>query len=573
MTRPACLGSALATLLALGACKKIDPPESEAAPKTAATATAFDAASVLTPDLLLEHTRVLSDDAMAGRAPGTEGGERAVAYIIEQMRSIGLAPAGEDGEYTQRVAMRSVALDPERSTLALAHGTQKSRVLALGEDIVAGSLGDAGTHHVDAPIVFAGYGITAPEYEWDDYDGLDVEGKIVLVLVGDPPLDDGRFGGDALTYYGRWSYKFERALEAGAHGCLVIHETEAASYGWNVVRNSWSGERFHVVGPSGEIPPALGVQGWVSKDTAQRLAKDAGSSLATWHESALRPDFEPVDTGTRLRGELVTTERRISDVNVLGKIEGARWPDEAVFITAHWDHLGTKPDADDGEDAIFNGAIDNASGIAGMLGVATAVEARRRAGNPPGRSIVFLATTAEEQGLLGSKYYAANPLIPLERIVGLVNLDSMNVHGRTRSIQIVGPGQSSLETLLAEVAREQGRTIVPDERPGAGGYYRSDHFSFAKRGVPAIYFRGSNDMEDGGMAAGEKLAAERAERYHTVADELDPTWSFEGTQQDALAVLELVLRVADAEDPPSWLSTSEFARLRPPPEVSTQNIR
>ena len=568
MIRSALTTASLSVLLAIVACKKEEPaptPAEASAPASSERAAeASDHRAVLTAELLREHTRVLSDDDMQGRAPGSEGAEKAVAYIVDQMKALGLEPAGEDGGYTQTVAMRAVTIDSARSELALVGGSGPARPLAFEEEIVAGTFAAAGTHGIDAPILFAGYGITAPEHRWDDYEGLDVQGKIVLVFVGDPPVDDGRFGGDALTYYGRWSYKFERALEAGALGCLIVHETEPASYGWNVVRNSWSGERFDVVRPDGELPPALAVQGWITQSTAEELAKQAGSSLEQWHAEALREDFTPVPLQVRLRGELVTTERRLSDVNVLGRIPGAPRSNEAVFITAHWDHLGMKADAAPDDNAIFNGAVDNASGIAGMLGVAAAISARARDGRPPGRSVVFLATTAEEQGLLGSKYYAKNPLMPLDDIVALVNLDSMNVDGRTRSLQIVGPGQTSLEALLAEIAREQGRTIVPDERPGAGGYYRSDHFSFAKRGVPAIYFRGSNDMEDGGTELGERIAASRAERYHTVADEYDPEWSFEGTVQDARAVLELVLRVADDEGRPSWLPTSEFAALRPP---------
>ncbi|HET6583029.1 MAG TPA: M28 family peptidase [Nannocystaceae bacterium] len=507
-----------------------------------------------------EWTRALSTDEMQGRRPGTPGGAKAVAYVRAEMETIGLSPgAGE--RWTQTVAMRSVATDRARSRLAVAPPRGRARQLVLGTDLVATTYRAAGTHRVDAPLVFVGYGITAPEYAWDDYDGLDVSDKVVVVLVGDPPVGPDRFAGDVLTYYGRWSYKFERALEAGALGCIVVHEDGPASYGWNVVENSWSRERFHAVDPDADLPDAMAIQGWISKATAEQLAKQSGSSLAGWHGEAIAAKFRARDLGSRLVGEFVTTERRVSDVNVVGRMPGAKWPDEAVVITAHWDHLGMKADARADEDAVFNGAIDNASGIAGMLAVATALQARAAAGRPLGRSVVFLATTGEEEGLLGSDYYASHPTVPLRHIAAVVNLDSMNVHGRSKTIQVIGPGQTTLEDILADIAAAEGRTVVGDEHPGSGGYYRSDHFSFARRGVPAIYVRGGSEMEDGGAQRGRELAETKAKHYHTVDDEFDESWSFAGALQDALTVAELVARVADAETPPQWRPSSEFASV------------
>lgn len=511
---------------------------------------------------LKRHTAALSEDAMQGRRPGTEGGARAVAYIQEQMAALGLRPAGEDGGWTQAVPMRAVTVDSSRTSMSLV--TMKgSEPLRIGDEIVAGSLGPSGTTMLEAPLVFVGYGVTAPEQDWDDYGDVDVRGKVVVVLVGDPPVTDGRFGGPAMTLYGRWTYKFERARQAGAAGCLVVHETAPASYGWNVVRSSWSGERFTLDQPGGEPAPSLEVQGWIHADLAERLAASTGSSLAGWHERALSPDFDPIELPTELHAEIVTTERSISDVNVLGKIPGKSRPDEHVLVTAHWDHLGVDPNAEPGADEIFNGAIDNASGIAAMLGVAAGLRARVREGKGPERSVVLLATTAEEQGLLGSRHYAEHPLVPLDSIVAVANLDSMNVHGRTTTVAVPGRGQSTLEDVLAEVVAAQGRTLVGDERPEAGSYYRSDHFSFARQGVPSITFRGGRSMAEGGTAAGERLAAEGAERYHTVSDEYDEAWPFTGALQDAEAMLELVSRVASDPDVPRWNPGSEFARRRP----------
>jgi len=516
----------------------------------------------LTVEFLRRHTAALSTDDMQGRRPGTEGGAKAVAYIQSQMKALGLEPAGEEGGFTQEVSMRALRLDPSRSSMHLRTGKDELLPLRFGDEIVAGSMGPAGTIELEAPLVFLGYGVTAPEHDWDDYGDVDLRGKVAVVLVGDPPVLDGRFAGPAMTYYGRWTYKFERALEAGAAGCLIVHETAPASYGWNVVRSSWSGERFDVRGPEGELPRRLELQGWIHEDLAERLAASVGQDLEGWHELALLPEFEPQIIPLELMTKVVTTERSISDVNLLGRIPGRGKSDEHVLITAHWDHLGVDPDAEPGVDAIFNGAVDNASGIAAMLGIAASLQAEVRGGRGPDRSVLFLATTAEEQGLLGSRYYAEHPLVPLASIVAVANLDSMNVHGRTTTVAVPGSGQTTLEDLLAEIVHAQGRTMIGDERPEAGSYYRSDHFSFAKRGVPAITFRGGVAMEEGGRAAGERLAAEGAARYHTVADEFDPAWSFTGALQDTEAMLELVRRVADAQEVPRWRPSSEFSKLK-----------
>lgn len=553
----------LVTLLTL-ACNP--SPETAAPQEGGSTPEPTVEGRVPAPEFFRDHVRALSADEMQGRRPGTPGAEKAVAYLIAQMQALGLEPAGEDGKWTQTVPMRAVKTDTTKSALRMTDpscaGKKRNHSCkpkvdeewVFGKDWVGTTFAAEADHPIDAQLVFLGYGVTAPEYDWDDYAGVDMKGKIAVVFVGDPPVDDGRFGGKAMTYYGRWSYKFERAMEAGAAGCLVIHETEPASYGWNVPTSSYSGERFHVVDADGSVPAAMSLVGWISAETSQRLAGHLGTSLEAWHEAALDPKFQAQPTKFHLRGRLVTSERRTQDVNVLGKVPGKSRPDEAVIVTAHWDHLGVDADAADGEDAIYNGAVDNASGTAGLLGIAAGLQGRELA-----RSVILFATTAEEQGLLGSRYYAAHPLVPAAKIAGVVNMDSINVHGPTSAVEVIGSGQSTMEDVLAEVVAEQGRRVLPESRPEAGGFYRSDHFPFAKIGVPALYFHAALEtLQDGDP---EQIQATRRANYHTVADELDESWSFEGTVQHVRTVLEVVARIADAEPAPSWKPASEFARI------------
>ncbi len=508
---------------------------------------------------LRETVRALSDDEMEGRKPGTPGGARAVAYIIEQMKAIGLRPAGESGGWTQPVPMRGVLVDPSTVELSLVGGNGLPRAVEYGREIMPTTYDPAGKHAIDGALVFVGYGVTAPEEHWDDYGSIDLRGKIAVVLVGDPPTGDARFAGPALTYYGRWSYKFERALAAGAAGCLVVHDPIGASYGWNVVENSWSGEQFVLADKN--AGNELDVQAWISGALADQLAVRAGTTMVDLRARALAGK-PPLELGVNLRGSLVTSEVRTTDVNVIGELGGARWPDQVVTITAHWDHLGRRDGAAAGADAIFNGAVDNASGIAAMLGVASQLRRRASAGRPLGRSVLFVATTGEEEGLLGSEWLARHPVVPLASWSAVVNLDSVNVHGRSRTVQVIGPGQTDIEDTLREVVEGEGRSVVPDERPETGGYYRSDHFSFARRGVPAIYVRGGSEMEIGGVSEGKRLRAIGAEHYHTVDDEFDATWSFAGTLQDVGTVASLVGRLADAETPARWKPGSEFAATR-----------
>ncbi|WP_198154483.1 M28 family peptidase [Plesiocystis pacifica] len=514
---------------------------------------------------LRSFTESFSRDELGGRLPGSEGAAQAVGELVAAMEAIGLEPAGDGGGWTQAVSLRGVSLDRAASRLEIVSAGGAAGAFAFAQDWVGTSFAAGTARSLDAELVFVGYGVSAPEYDWDDYAGVDVRGKVVLAFVGDPPTEDGRFGGPAMTYYGRWTYKFERALEAGAAGCLVIHEDAPASYGWNVPTTSYSGERFHVLDGEGQPPPALDLRGWISAGATDALAKAQGASLEQWHAQAMAPEFAAAPLGVRLRGELRTSERQIADVNVLGRLPGSdpEHADEAVFVTAHWDHMGT--DADKlaaGEDGIYNGAVDNASGIAGMLGVAAQLRADQLAGEALPRSAVFLATTAEEQGLLGSRYFVANPTLPLDDVVAVINIDSMNVFGQTRAVEIVGWGQTTLEERVVALAGEQGRAVIPDRHPASGGFYRSDHFPFALAGVPALYFHSSLDMVEGGTAAGDALGAGMRERYHTPADEFDPTWSFEGALQDAQLVVALIRQLGQPDATPRYKPESEFAGKR-----------
>ncbi|MFV8750196.1 M28 family peptidase [Nannocystaceae bacterium ST9] len=554
---------ALALLLAACPSQPTTTPPPEPKHTTPDLPPAEPGTPALTIEFLRDHTRLLSTDEFGGRLPGSEGARKTVEHIVATMQAIGLEPAGDDGGWTQTVRMRGVTVDQAATHVEIGSGQGQAMSMPFGKTWVGSSFAAGTEQTIDAELVFLGYGVTAPEQKWNDYGKLDMKGKIAVVFVGDPPVDDGRFAGKAMTYYGRWSYKYEAALAAGAAGCLVIHEEAPASYGWNVPQTSFSNERFTVLGPEGEPAPALPIQGWITADTAETIASRGGKSLKEWHELALKPNFKPIKTRLRMQGKIVTTERRVDDVNVLGRLPGASEPEQTVILTAHWDHLGTDPKLiAEGKDGIHNGAIDNASGIASMLGIAAELARQADAGQPLDRSVVFLATTAEEQGLLGSRSWVADPTIPYKNVVGVINLDSMNVYGETKQVEVVGWGQSTLEDVLIEQAEAQGREVVGDSKPEAGSFYRSDHFPFALVGIPALYFHGGMDMREGGHEAGELIEAGVKERYHTPADQFDEAWGFEGALQDSQLVVAIVRVIAKSGVVPKYKDASEFAGLR-----------
>ncbi|WUR14571.1 M28 family metallopeptidase [[Empedobacter] haloabium] len=502
---------------------------------------------------LRAHLAFLSSDLLEGRGTGQRGGDLTVAYLENQAMAAGLKPV-RDGGYRQLVKIAGVKAVPETSTLHLAvNGT--AQPFAFGKDWVWGT-GDAqARHQFDAPLVFVGYGIAAPEEGWDDYKGQDVTGKIVVMLVNDPaPTAEApeRFGGKALTYYGRWTYKFEEARRRGAAGALLIHTDASASYGWSVIQNSWSGvERFQLA----QGAPGTPMQGWITNDAAVALFKAAGQDLDALRAAAERKDFAPVSLQAKLSGTLQAAVRTVDQYNVAGIVPGTdpKLKDEVVIYSAHWDHLGKQGD---GKDNIFNGAVDNASGTAALLAMA-----QEAAKAPAKRSQMFLWVAAEEQGLLGSAAYATDPLWPLAKTAANLNLDSLNWIGTARDIGTQGSERTELGRMAAATAKAMNLRIAEARPDLAGGYFRSDHFSFAKAGVPAFSIEGGRDyVGDKEAAAAERKAY--GARYHQVGDEYDPKWDLSGMTQQAQFTLNLGRMVADAPKMPAWRAGDPFGKAR-----------
>jgi Zn-dependent M28 family amino/carboxypeptidase len=519
------------------------------------------------------HVRIaaLADDAFEGRGPGADTGELAADWIAREMERIGLQPGGEDGTYFQTVGMVEQTLDEAASGLTFTGGASgRDFPMTLREDAVIWTKRQnlTETSFDDSDVVFVGYGVVAPEYGWDDYAGLDAAGKTVVMLVNDPGFatkDPELFKGEAMTYYGRWTYKFEEAARQGAKAAIVVHETEPASYGWDVVANSWSGAQADLVRGNGGDDRAL-LEGWISTGTARKLFAEAGLDFGEMKFAARQRGFTPVDMGeVRARGELAQTVTQGTSRNVLGVLPGSTAPDEYMLFTAHWDHLGKKSEERSGEptqdfyrDDVFNGAVDNATGTAGLLEIAEAMAAEDL-----DRSALFLAVTLEESGLLGSAYYAENPTVPMASIVAGINMDAMLPVGRTRDMVVVGFGASELEDRLAEVLVSQDRVIKPDPNPQAGYFYRSDHVSFAKKGVPMLYADGGTDVREGGIAVGKAFAdVYTVQRYHKPFDEYRADWDLSGMVEDVSALYRVGLGIAQSTDWPSWYEGNEFEAIR-----------
>ena len=517
-------------------------------------------------DMVLQHTKELSSDRYDGRAPGTKGEELTVTYLIDQFRKIGLKPGNTDGTYIQKVPL--VGITADGAPLVLTKG-QEERRLNWKDDVVAWSKHVADSASLEhSELVFVGYGIVAPEYHWDDYKGLDVKGKTLVMLINDPPvpdpsnaneLDDKTFGGRAMTYYGRWTYKYEIAAEKGAVGALIIHETAPASYPFTVVQGSNLGEKFDLVTPDKNMGRAA-IEGWITSDQGRSIMQWAGHDFDELKKQAATRDFTPVPLGIDASMTIHNTLRTVASRNVVAKVEG-REPirkDEYVVYTAHWDHLGTGPAVDG--DSIYNGAKDNAVGVGGMLEIARAFT---KLPMPPKRSILFLAVTAEEQGLLGSQYYSVTPLYPLARALANINIDGVNVHGRTRDLTLIGYGASELDAYARDAAGEQGRIIRPDPEPEKGLYYRSDHFNFAREGVPAL--NADEGVEFIGKSAefSQKVREEWTERdYHKPSDVVKPSWDMSGAREDLKIYFAVGYRVAEADKFPEWKRGSEFRAKR-----------
>jgi Zn-dependent M28 family amino/carboxypeptidase len=509
---------------------------------------------------LKADTRELSSDAYEGRAPGTPGDEKTVAFLVRRMQEEGLQP-GNAGSWFQDVPILETFLEPD---LALAVGGAPGAAppLRYATDIMVNTRREAAQVALaNAPVVFAGHGVHAPERGWDDYAGLDVRGKVVIVLVNDPdwrtPGLEGTFGGRAMTYYGRWDYKHDEAARRGAAAVLVVHQDEPAGYPWAVVQNSWSGPQLSAAPADGGASRPM-LEGWISAAAADRLLQPLGGLKAA-EAAAARPGFRARALPWTLSGSARVATRRFTSRNVIGRLPGRERPDEHVLMVAHWDHLGRCPPDPDGDD-ICNGAIDNATGTAALLAMARAF---RRAGPPPARSLLFLAVTAEESGLIGSAWYAANPVVPLAMTVGGVNVDGLSMLGRTSDFVIVGAGKSELEALAARFAARQSRRIEPEPSPEKGFFYRSDHFSLAKVGVPMLYGSSGVDVRGKGREAGLAAQADyTANRYHKPGDEFDETWDWSGALED-LAINYAVLRaMAESRSWPNWLEGAEFKAVR-----------
>jgi len=524
---------------------------------SAADAPKFD------PQRLSDQVKVLSSDAFEGRGPATAGEEKTVAFLIERMKANGLQPGGDmkDGArtWTQAVPLLRSSIEGT-PTLSVDVGG-KRQALTQGSEIAVRAALDGSKRVMikDAPLVFAGYGVKAPERDWDDYAGIDMRGKIAVVLINDPDFEAGQgdFGGKAMTYYGRWSYKFEEAARQGAAGVLIVHETEPASYGWATVKNSNTNTMFDVVRdkPS-EVHPSL--TGWITRDFAEDLFERNGLDFAALKKQAQARGFKPVVLkDAKFSADYAMDSAVITSRNVVGRVEGASRPDETILYSAHWDHLGVgEPDAKG--DRIYNGAIDNATGTVALLELGRAFAQGPR----PQRSIVFLAVTAEEKGLLGSEYYASKPLYPLARTVAVINTDAM--FGRpARDFTTSGSARSELLDALVETGKEFGRRYTPDAHPEAGYFFRSDHFPFAKRGVPALSFGSGSDLVAGGVEAGEAAGREYTkDRYHQPADEWSAIASFDGMVQDLPLLYALGSKLANSSGWPNWAADSEFRALR-----------
>jgi len=531
-----------AALLTLGSLAHADSP-------------AFSAAAYL------KHIEVLSSDAFEGRAPGTEGEKKTLAYIEQQFRAAGLKP-GIGDSYLQPVPLVEIVPHADTAMQLTGAGGQSLALRNLDDIVVWTRRPVPSIRLANAEVVYAGYGIVAPEYGWDDYAGLDVRGKLVLVLVNDPGYatqDPKLFTGNAMTYYGRWDYKFAEAVRHGAAGVLVIHETKAAGYPWDVPRNGATKPQFdlRIDDPASK---RLALEGWITEEAASRVLSAAGMDFAALKKAASTRGFKGRATGLTASMSVRNDVRNAVSYNVVGMVPGRERPKEAFVYTAHWDHLGMATDAKPGEDAIFNGAQDNATGISALIELGRAFAATRPA---PQRSVLFVAVTAEESGLLGSEYFAAHPPIPVAQMAGGLNMDNLYSVGKTRDITVIGFGQSELEDDLRQAAARQGRVPAQEPSPEKGFYYRSDHFNLAKAGVPMLYTKSGVDSPTQGADYGKRwLEDYTAKKYHKPSDEYSPDWDVSGTLQDLQLYYEVGLGIVNSSRWPNWRADSEFRAIR-----------
>lgn len=515
----------------------------------------------LRPEAIRAHVKFLSSDLLEGRGPGTRGDALATSYIASQFEAMGLQPAGDDGSFFQKVSLLGITTDPDKSRVEL----RRENGAPLGplvyrDQFVGGNQTQAEKVSIDSEVVFVGHGAVAPEYRWDDYKGFDARGKTLVMLVDDPPANESEpdlFKGRARTYYGRWTYKFETGAARGADAVILIHTDAAAGYGWQVVRNSWTGEQAYVKNAPGQH--ALKFAGWVSQAVAQDMFKRAGLDLAAMTKAAASRSFKPVPLGFRLNADITSTIRPFETANVVAKLEGSdpKLKDDAVLYTAHHDHLGIgTPDDDDATDTIYNGAIDNATGTGTILEIARVwSEVKPR----PKRSIIFALVAAEEQGLLGSEYFGEHPPVAAGRVAMGLNLDALHLLGNVGSVTMIGIDRTTFFPVAEKVTKAMNLKIIPDQTPEQGSYYRSDHFSLAKVGVPAFSIKQGSDIAGKPAEWGKEKSKEyRDKHYHQASDEYDPSWDFGAAAQMARLTLWLGYEAANAAEKPMWLAGEEF---------------
>ena len=538
------------SLLAAGACA---PGEDQQLDK---------ALSTINTDDLVKHIQVLSSDEFEGRLPSTPGEKLTLKYLQAEFEELGLQPGNGDS-WLQEVPLVSITADPDMTLNVTRRNGRRTTTLSYeyGDEVMAWTKRVVdGVDMTNSELVFVGYGIVAPEYGWNDYEGLDVEGKTVIILVNDPGFatkNPELFTGNAMTYYGRWTYKYEEAARQGATAALIVHETEPAAYGWDVVKGSWSGPQFDMVAEDNNMSRVT-VEGWITLETAREIFELAGADYDELKAVALQPDFESVPLGVSASISVRNTVEHSTSNNFLALLPGSERADEYVIYMAHWDQLGRDPNLEG--DQIYNGALDNATGVAALFSLAKAFKSLDA---PPKRSILFMAVTAEEQGLLGSAYYGENPVLPLDKTVAAINIDGLNIYGPTNDIVVIGYGASDLDDYMAAAAKTQDRVVVPDPDAEKGYYYRSDHFSLAKQGVPALYTdTGDDNVEHGVEWTRKKKDEYTANKYHRPSDEYSEDWDLSGAVDDIQLWFLVGYTIVNESTYPNWKEGSEFKAKR-----------
>ncbi|MDG2392693.1 MAG: M28 family metallopeptidase [Thalassotalea sp.] len=523
---------------------------------TATTAQTFDQAyKAISADKLHQHVKVLASEDFGGRLPTTEGEKKTLDYLTKEFTNIGFKP-GNNGSFLQAVELSEITADADMSLTIKGNG--KTETLDYLTEMVLGTSRVSTSETIkNSDVVFVGYGINAPEYNWNDYKGLDVKGKTVVMLVNDPGFatqDPNLFTGSAMTYYGRWTYKYEEASRQGAAAAIIVHEDAPASYGWSVVKNGWGGPQYKLYQADGN-KERVSIEGWLTLSSAKAMFAQAGLDFNTYKTKATQGPINKA-LGLKASATVNSTIKRSTSYNFVATLPGSKTPDEHILLTGHWDHMGTD-DSLEG-DKVYNGAHDNATGIAGIIEISSAFASLDK---KPQRSITVIATTAEEQGLLGSKYYAEHPSYPLDKTVAVLNLDSLNILGQTTDLIVKGKGKSEIEDYLKVAAKKQKRMLVPESNPAAGSYYRSDHFNFALVGVPALYAGSGNEPINDEVAAYRKATLPEMKRcYHQLCDEYNPEWNFAGAVQDLQATFDTMYQIANSTDWPKWSKSSEFQR-------------